>query len=93
MPRGGETILIVEDEAPVRTVVQLALERLGYTVLVAAEIVAASAGIGWMIWDASKFLLTPVVIMGLVVLGITGWVLDGLVRWMERRMTPWRFLH
>jgi taurine transport system permease protein len=63
-----------------------------YTVLVAAEIVAASAGIGWMIWDASKFLLTPVVIMGLVVLGITGWLLDGIVRWMERRLTPWRFL-
>lgn len=27
-----------------------------YTVLVAAEIVAATAGIGWMIWDAAKFL-------------------------------------
>jgi taurine transport system permease protein len=64
-----------------------------YTVLVAAEIVAASAGIGWMIWDASKFLLTPVVIMGLVVLGLTGWVLDGLVRLLERRLSPWRFLH
>ncbi|WP_245288379.1 ABC transporter substrate-binding protein [Bradyrhizobium sp. WSM4349] len=34
-----------------------------YTVLVAAEIVAASAGIGWMIWDAAKFLLSDVVIM------------------------------
>jgi taurine transport system permease protein len=63
-----------------------------YTVLVAAEIVAASAGVGWMIWDAAKFLLTPVVIMGLIVLGLTGWVLDGLVRLMERRITPWRFL-
>jgi len=64
-----------------------------YTVLVAAEIVAASAGIGWMIWDASKFLLTDVVIMGLFVLGITGIALDQLVRWGERRATPWRYLN
>ncbi|MGY3104785.1 ABC transporter permease [Bradyrhizobium sp. LM6.9] len=30
-----------------------------YTVLVAAEIVAASAGIGWMIWDAAKNSYSP----------------------------------
>lgn len=63
-----------------------------YTVLVAAEIVAATAGIGWMIWDASKFLLTDVVIMGLFVLGLTGLVLDAIVRYAERVITPWRFL-
>ena len=63
-----------------------------YTVLVAAEIVAATAGVGWMIWDASKFLLTDVVMMGLFVLSVTGLGLDALVRWAERRLTPWRFL-
>lgn len=63
-----------------------------YTVLVAAEIVAADQGIGWMIWDASKFLLSDVVIMGLFVLGFTGLFLDWLVRRLERILTPWRFL-
>jgi taurine transport system permease protein len=63
-----------------------------YTVLVAAEIVAATAGLGYMVWDASKFLMTDVVIMGLFVLGATGIALDALVRWLERRITPWRFL-
>jgi taurine transport system permease protein len=63
-----------------------------YTVLVAAEIVAATAGLGWMIWDASKFLLTNVVIMGLFVMGVTGLLLDSFVRWLERQITPWRFL-
>ena len=63
-----------------------------YTVLVAAEIVAATAGLGWMIWDASKFLLTDVVIMGLFVMGITGLLLDAFVRWLERQVTPWRFI-
>jgi taurine transport system permease protein len=60
-----------------------------YTVLVAAEIVAASAGIGWMIWDAAKFLLSDVVIMGLIVLGLTGVALDCGMRLLARLLMPW----
>ena len=63
-----------------------------YTVLVASEIVAATAGVGWMIWDASKFLLSDVVIMGLFVLGLTGLMLDWFIRQLERLITPWRFV-
>ena len=63
-----------------------------YSVLVAAEIVAATAGLGWMVWDAAKFLLSDVVIMGLIVLGLTGLVLDFLLRRLERLLTPWRFI-
>lgn len=60
-----------------------------YTVLVAAEIVAASAGIGWMIWDAAKFLLSDIVIMGLIVLGLTGVALDLMMRLIGRILMPW----
>lgn len=60
-----------------------------YTVLVAAEIVAATAGIGWMIWDAAKFLLSDVVIMGLIVLGITGVLLDMIMRAIGTVLMPW----
>jgi taurine transport system permease protein len=63
-----------------------------YTVLVASEIVAATAGMGWMIWDASKFLLSDAVIMGLFILGLTGLALDWTIRQFERRVTPWRFV-
>jgi taurine transport system permease protein len=62
-----------------------------YTVLVAAEIVAASAGIGWMIWDAAKFLLSDIVIMGLIVLGLTGVALDCLMRLIGRLLMPWTY--
>jgi len=63
-----------------------------YSVLVAAEIVAATRGIGWMVWDAAKFLLSDVVIMGLIVLGLTGLALDLVLRRLERALTPWRFI-
>lgn len=60
-----------------------------YTVLVAAEIVAATAGIGWMIWDAAKFLLSDVVIMGLIVLGLTGILMDFCLRLCGKLLMPW----
>lgn len=63
-----------------------------YTVLVAAEIVAANRGIGWMIWDASKFMLTSTVIMGLIVMGVTGWLLDSIVRVIQRFFTSWLYI-
>ncbi len=60
-----------------------------YTVLVAAEIVAATAGIGWMIWDAAKFLLSDIVIMGLIILGLTGIALDVIMRLIGFALMPW----
>jgi taurine transport system permease protein len=60
-----------------------------YTVLVAAEIVAATAGIGWMIWDAAKFLLSDIVIMGLIILGLTGIALDTIMRFIGYALMPW----
>jgi taurine transport system permease protein len=62
-----------------------------YTVLVAAEIVAASAGLGWMIWDAAKFLMSDIVIMGLIVLGLTGVALDFAMRLIGRVLMPWTY--
>jgi len=64
-----------------------------YTVLVAAEIVGATAGIGWMIWDAAKFLLSDVVIMGLIVMGVTGVLLDWSMRLLGELLMPWMHPH
>lgn len=43
IPRGGETVLVVEDEPPVRWIVKNVLERYGYTVLEAGGGVEALA--------------------------------------------------
>jgi len=61
-----------------------------YTTLVAAEMVAATSGIGWMVLDASKFLRSDVIFMGNIVMGITGIALDRIIRVAERRVVPWK---
>jgi len=62
----------------------------GWTTLVAAEMVAASAGLGQMVLNASNFLRTDVVIMGIVVIGVVAYAFDLLMRYIERAVVPWK---
>ena len=62
----------------------------GWTTLVAAEMVAATAGLGQMVLNASNFLRTDVVIMGIVVIGAVAYVFDLLMRRVERALVPWK---
>lgn len=61
-----------------------------YTTLVAAEMVAADSGIGWMVLDASKFLLSDIIFTGIIIMGITGLAMDALLRVAEHRLVPWK---
>ena len=60
----------------------------GWTTLVAAEMVAATKGLGYMVLSASQFLQTPVVIMGIFVIAIIAFAFDLLMRFLERRLVP-----
>ncbi|MDE1167764.1 MAG: ABC transporter permease subunit [Pseudomonas sp.] len=62
----------------------------GWTTLVAAEMVAATAGLGFMVLTASKFMATDVVIMGILVIGAMALLFDLGMRWLERRLVPWK---
>ena len=62
----------------------------GWTTLVAAEMVAASVGLGQMVLNASNFLRTDIVVMGIVVIGAVAYGFDLLMRWVERRLVPWK---
>jgi taurine transport system permease protein len=62
----------------------------GWTTLVAAEMVAATKGLGYMVLSASQFLQTPVVIMGIFVIAIIAFAFDLLMRFVERRLVPWK---
>ena len=58
--------------------------------VVAAELVAASQGAGMMIMVASKFTLTDIVIMGIILIGVIGFGIDMLMRAAERALVPWK---
>ena len=62
----------------------------GWTTLVAAEMVAANVGLGQMVLNAANFLRTDIVIMGIIVIGVVAYLFDLLMRWVERRLVPWK---
>ena len=62
----------------------------GWTTLVAAEMVAANVGLGQMVLNASNFLRTDIVIMGIVVIGVVAYLFDLFMRWVERVLVPWK---
>lgn len=61
-----------------------------YTTLVSAEMVAATSGIGWMVFDASNFLKSDVIVVGILVMGFTGIIIDFGLRYLESRMVYWK---
>lgn len=62
----------------------------GWTTLVAAEMVAATAGLGQLVLNASSFLRTDVVVMGIVLIGVVAYLFDLAMRRLARALTPWR---
>ena len=55
-----------------------------------STMVAATKGLGYMVLSASQFLQTPVVIMGIFVIAIIAFAFDLLMRFVERRLVPWK---
>jgi taurine transport system permease protein len=62
----------------------------GWTTLVAAEMVAASAGLGFMVLSAAEFLVTEIVVLGILVIGAIAYTFDLVMRVLERRLVPWK---
>jgi taurine transport system permease protein len=62
----------------------------GWTTLVAAEMVAATKGIGYMVLSASQFLQTPTVILGIIIIAAIAYAFDMLMRFVERKVVPWK---
>ena len=58
--------------------------------VVAAELVAAESGVGFMIMVASVFLSTDIVVMGVVIIGVIGYGIDILMRKLEAALVPWK---
>jgi len=59
-------------------------------VLVVAEQINASAGLGYLVNNARDFMRTDIIVVCLLVYAALGLGADGLVRLIERRALAWR---
>jgi taurine transport system permease protein len=62
----------------------------GWTTLVAAEMVAATRGLGFMVLNAAQYLQSDTVIMGIIVIGLFAFGFDLLMRYIEHLLVPWK---
>jgi sulfonate transport system permease protein len=63
---------------------------ISWLILVAAEQVNATSGIGFLMNDARDFMRTDVMVVGLLIYALLGLAVDIFVRWLERRFLAWR---
>jgi taurine transport system permease protein len=61
-----------------------------FSTVVAAELMAANDGLGWMVFSASRFLRNDVIIVGIILLGIIGMALNRLVLAADGAIVHWR---
>ncbi|QHA80406.1 taurine ABC transporter permease TauC [Pseudomonas mediterranea] len=61
----------------------------GWSTLVAAELIAATSGLGFMVQSAAQFLVTDVVVLGILVIALIAFALEMTLRALQRKLVPW----
>jgi NitT/TauT family transport system permease protein len=62
----------------------------GWMCVVAAELIAAQSGLGYMIQLNRVLLQTPNVVAGMITIGVIGFAMNALMSYFERRLIPWQ---
>ncbi|RMO78634.1 Taurine ABC transporter permease [Pseudomonas syringae pv. philadelphi] len=65
----------------------------GWSTLVAAELIAATSGLGFMVQSAAQFLVTDVVVLGILVIAFIAFAMELGLRALQRRWVPWHGQH
>lgn len=60
------------------------------TTLIAAELTGSSSGLGQMIQEASLYFRMDIVMLGIILIGITGLILNFIVSLIENKLTIWQ---
>ncbi len=58
--------------------------------LVAAELIAAQSGLGQMMQNAALYFQVPTIMVGIIMIGLMGTIMDRLVMYLETRLTGWQ---
>ena len=57
--------------------------------MIASEFMGAQSGLGYMIMLARRTLQTDAILVGVIIIGITSWIVDRLVRTVGNYLTRW----
>ena len=63
---------------------------IAWMALVAGELVASTSGLGYLISQGRYLFRSDYIIVGMVLIGVIGLMLDGAVRLLQAIVTPWR---
>lgn len=63
---------------------------IAWSTLVAAELIAADVGLGWLVEQAANQLQIAIVMAGIIVIGILGYGMELIIRGFEALVVPWR---
>ncbi|TWC11613.1 MULTISPECIES: taurine ABC transporter permease TauC [unclassified Pseudomonas] len=61
----------------------------GWSTLVAAELIAATSGLGFMVQSAAQFLVTDVVVLGILVIALIAFAMEMSLRALQHKLVPW----
>ncbi len=61
-----------------------------WNVVIAAEMIAGDNGLGRLTWEGYVSHTSTVVIIGMVSIGLAGYLSSAAISWVERRLAPWR---
>ncbi len=63
---------------------------IAWSCLVAAELIAASAGLGWLVEYAGQNLQVGVIFVGIIAIGLSGYLMELIIRGLESVVVPWK---
>ena len=58
--------------------------------IVAAEMIGARSGIGYLIWSSYKLFMFKPMYVGLILISFFGYIFSLLLRWLYAKLVPWR---
>ncbi|MFM9886576.1 MAG: ABC transporter permease [Burkholderiales bacterium] len=61
-----------------------------WNVVIAAETIAGDNGLGRLTWEGYVSQTSTVVMIGMVSIGLAGYLSSMAIAWVERRLAPWR---
>ncbi|MEP3277112.1 MAG: ABC transporter permease [Stappiaceae bacterium] len=64
-----------------------------WTTLVAAELIAAPSGLGFLLQEGRRYFLTAQVMMIIVIIGVCAFTMDRIFRTIQTRLTQWSEAH